>query len=288
VCCVTNRTPHVDKHEIFGFGVYYKGNSFKELGTPAEIICAGAFEGGRRVKSTQNLPVAFMLPLWISEGHWAMAKPTLFEQCRKMWSMNADCHKMQPPASDAIVALRVICRILTCMVAEEKAGSVLSAARGETSDCFISGYFSVLRLVKQLASEHDEIVDYANTTWQQFVTNRESRLKSSCPNIGDLLPLLCVTTRTSSQNVDWNFVKKAYVDECSLRIVQWCAHDLKILAEKSYVFFPMICDILEGISNSIQVYVRSTMSQLLSACSSRSIQHTCPDVLFVFRSEKVF
>ncbi len=231
---MTNRTPHVDKQEIFGFGVYYKGNSFRELGTSAEIICAGAFEGGRRVKSTQNVPVAFMLPLWVSEGHWAMAKPKLFEECRKMWSMNIDCDKKQPPA---IVALRVICRILTCMVAEEKAGSVLSAAKGETSDCFISGYFSVLRLVKQLASEHHEIVEYANVTWEQFVTKRECRLKSSCPNVGDLLPLLCVTTRTSSHNIDWNFVKKAYVDECSLRHVQWCVHCLNVVAE-NHIFLP--------------------------------------------------
>ena len=217
---MTNRTPHVDKQEIFGFGVYYKHKSLKELCTPAEIICAGAFDGGRRVKSTQNVAVDFMLPLWVSEGHWARAKPKLFEECRKMWSMNAD-NKLPSAASDAIVALRVICRILTCMVAEEKAGSVLSAARGETSDCFISGYFSVLRLVKQLASEHYEIVEYANATWLQFVASRDFRLKSSCPNIGDLWPLLCVTTRTSSQNIDWNFVKMAYVNESSLRNVQW-------------------------------------------------------------------
>lgn len=211
----------MDKHEIFGFGVYYKHKSLKELCTPAEIICAGAFDGGRRVKSTQNVAVEFMLPLWVSEDHWARAKPKLFEECRKMWSMNADGDKLQHVASDAIVALRVICRILTCMVAEEKLGSVLTAAKGETSDCFISGYFSVLRLVKQLASEHHEIVEYANATCHQFVASRDFRLKSSCPNIGDLLPLLCVTTRTSSQNIDWNFVKKAYVNESSLRNVQW-------------------------------------------------------------------
>jgi hypothetical protein len=228
---VTNRTPHVDKQEIFGFGVYYKkkGNALRELSTPAEIICAGAFEGGRRVKSTQNIPVAFMLPLWVSESHWARAKPKLFEECRKMWSLNIDCDKMQPPANDAIVALRVICRILTCMVAEEKVGSVLTAAKGETSDCFISGYFSLLRLLKQIASEHEEVVEYANTTWYQFVTNGDFRLKSRCPNIGDLLPLLCVTNRTCSQDINWNFVKKAYVHESSLRNVHWCVRYLEII-----------------------------------------------------------
>ncbi len=267
---MTNRTPHVDKQETFGFGVYCRGKFNKDLGTPAEIICAGAFEGGRRVKSTQNASIAFILPLWVSEGHWTRAKPKLFEECRKMWSGNADFIKVQSPVSDPIVALRVICRILTCMVANEKAGSVLTAAKGETSDCFISGYFSVLRLLKQLASEHQEIIEYANTTWEEFVTNRDSRLKSSCPNIGDLLPLLCITTRTSSHIIDWNFVKRAYVDESNLRNVMWCVPFLGIVAENvfSMAFFsPLISDVFEGISKTIQICVMSERFHPLSVCS---------------------
>ena len=219
VCCVTNRTPHVDKQEIFGFGVCAEDKHFK---TRAEIICVGAFEGGRRVKSTQgDLAISYILPLWVSEDHWAKAKPKLFEECNKMWRANADFCKVKTAVSDSIVTLRVICRILTSMVADEKREGVLTAAKGETSDCFISGYFSVLRLLKQLSVEHSDIVDYANTTWEQFVNHKSSRLKTSCPNIGDLLPLLCVSSHVGLQTIDWNFVKRAYVDEANLRNVMW-------------------------------------------------------------------
>ncbi len=193
--------------------------------TSAEIICAGAFDGGRRVKSTQNVELSHMLPLWINAAHWTRAKVKLFEECRKLWTLNSDFCKVNPVPSDVVIALRVICRILTCMVAEEKSSasnmhvplSVMAAAKGETSDCFISGYFSVLRLLKLLAIEHDDVVEYADATWKQFVTVKRSRLKTECPNIGDLLPLLCIT----SPGIDWNYVNKAYLEESSVRNVMW-------------------------------------------------------------------
>jgi len=223
VCCVTNRTPQVNAREIFGFGVTHN------LSTPAEIICAGAFEGvegRRRVRSTQNVEISFFLPVWVDEAHWSRAKPELFEQCLRMWKADRGFSSVLPLPSPHVIAARIICRILTNMVAAEKQAGVLSMAAGETSDCFISGYFSVLRLLKQLTLEHADIAVYANETWTNFVNVPQTRLKSKCLNIGDLLPLLCVT----SQGVDWNFVKHAYVEESNLRHVKWCAAALPLSA----------------------------------------------------------
>ena len=221
VCCVTNRTPHVDAQEIFGFGVSFVVNSHKsnklEPRTPAEIICSGAFEGKRRVKSTQDVEIRYLLPLWVNQDHWPRAKIKLFDECLKIWQQHYQFCTVNPVPSLPVIATRVICRILTNMVADEKQAGVASAAKGETSDCFISGYFSILRLLKQLALEHHEIVVYANETWTNFVDNPHSRLKTTCFNIGDLLPLLCIT----SHGIDWDHVKKAYVDESNLRNVMW-------------------------------------------------------------------
>jgi hypothetical protein len=221
VCCVTNRTAHLDKDEVFGFGVWVDN---RKIATSAEIICAGAFEGKRRVKSTQNVDISHILPLWVSAEHWAKAKLKLFEECHKMWAVNSDFRKIKPTPSDPVVALRVICRILTNMVADENTAGVLTAAKGETSDCFISGYFSVLRLLKQLAIDYQEVVAYADTTWKNFVDIKEFRLKTLCPNIGDMLPLLCIT----SPGIDWATVNRAYLDESSLRNVMWCVLLLQV------------------------------------------------------------
>ena len=235
----------MDNGEIFGFGIHIDlHKSKKDPKTPAEIICVGAFDGGRRrVKSTQNLDISYILPLWINERHWAAAKPKLFEQCREMWMLNADfqreCREMwklnadflREPSAE-IVVLRVICRVLTCMVADEKCAGVLTGCGGETSECFVSGVFSVLRLLKQLAVEHPAMVEYADATLRRFVNELDSRSKTICPNIGDLLPLLCI----SSQGYDWNFVKNAYVEESNLRSVMWCAAAAPVLCRFLTIF----------------------------------------------------
>jgi hypothetical protein len=232
VCCVTNRTPDVDNSEIFGFGIHIDLHTKKkDPKTPAEIICVGAFDGGRRVKSTQNLDISFILPLWINERHWTAAKPKLFEQCRAMWKLNADFQQLREPSAE-IVVLRVLCRVLTCMVADEKCAGVLTGCGGETSECFVSGVFSVLRLLKQLAVEHPAMVEYADATLHRFVNELDSRSKTICPNIGDLLPLLCV----SSQGYDWNFVKNAYVEESNIRSVMWCAAAAPVLCSFLTIF----------------------------------------------------
>jgi hypothetical protein len=221
VCCVTNRTPQVDADEIFGFGVWKSG--FKNFGTSAEIICASAFDGRRIVKSTQNVRISYLLPLMVNAAHWSRSKRKLFDECQKMWKDNSDFVKIKPIPCAPVVVARVICRILSCMVADEKVAGddagVLSAAKGETSDCFISGYFSILRLLKQLSLEHPEIVQFADSSWKTFVEVKESRLKTLYPNIGEMLPLLCIT----SPAIDWNYVKRAYVEESSLRNVMWYA-----------------------------------------------------------------
>lgn len=239
VCCVTNRTPDVDSGEIFGFGIHIDLHTKKkDPKTPAEIICVGAFDGGRQVKSTQNLDISHILPLWINERHWTAAKPKLFEECRKIWELNADSQTLEEPRAE-IVVLRVLCRVLTCMVADEKCAGVLTGCGVETSECFVSGVFSVMRLLKQLAVEHPAMVEYADATLRDFVTMVEnagatphedvkklgSRSKTMCPNIGDLLPLLVI----SSHAYDWNFVKNAYVEESNLRSVMWCAAAAPVL-----------------------------------------------------------
>ena len=140
-----------------------------------------------------------------------------------MWTdLDLKKGKGQPqPSSDEEVALRVICRILTKMVIDMQN----ACDKEETSDCFISGYFSVLRLLKQLARDDPRLVEYANSTWTKFKEDKNFRRKEQCPDIGALLPLLAITSHApgnSSEVIDWNWVKHAYVEESSLRQVKWC------------------------------------------------------------------
>jgi hypothetical protein len=94
-------------------------------------------------------------------------------------------------------------------------GMMPSSLKGNTSDCFISGYFSILRLLKVLARENSDVVDYANAAWMKFVQKRKSRCK--CLSIGDLLVLLCIT----KNEINWDSVKEAFLDEFYLRLWKW-------------------------------------------------------------------
>jgi hypothetical protein len=262
VCCVTDRTPLENGPEIFGFGVSLSADNKKDKAgqrsfrTPAEFVCFEAFRNFQ-VRSTKNDVLSFFLPLWLSGKHWQMAKnegpngyPGFFELCRIMWNAPGSPFRSEDKPAPAVVAARLLCRILSNMVADEISrgidteiddneqlqrrnsasdepasdecpsscdhfGMAPSSLKGNTSDCFISGYFSILRLLKVLARENSDVVDYANAAWREFVEKSESRYM--CRSIGDLLVLLCITR----DEINWDFVKKAFLDEFYLRTVKW-------------------------------------------------------------------
>ncbi len=276
VCCVTDCTPiSADENEIFGFGLSLrkkKENERPDFRTPAEFVCSKAFKDFD-VRSTKNHRLMFFMPLWVSDKHWEGAKKDgfFFSKCRDMWFAKDSPFKGEKDrTSDPVIAVRILCRILTNMVADEIRGGIelhrendekgqslirtsscplpssdetpsfasdrspasdtdfvmiddagvefgrpLSSIKGNTSDCFISGFFSILRLLKVLAVEFPDIVDYADRTWATFVET--PFLRKKCPNVGDLLVLLLVT-----RDCTWDFGKKAFLEEFHIRNVKWC------------------------------------------------------------------
>jgi hypothetical protein len=261
VCCVTDRTPLENGPEKFGFGVSLSAGNKREkkksFRTPAEFVCSEAFRNFE-VRSTKNDVLSYFLPLWLSDKHWQMAKnegpngyPGFFQLCKTMWNAKESPFRSEKHEKDpAVIAARLLCRILSNMVADEISrgmdteiganeqlqraasasdeplsdacpsscdnfGMMPSSLKGNTSDCFISGYFSILRLLKVLARENSAVVKYANAAWTDFVQKRESRCK--CLSIGDLLVLLCITR----DEINWDFAKEAFLDEFYLRLWKW-------------------------------------------------------------------
>ena len=288
VCCVTDCTPiSADENETFGFGLSLRKTKQKErpdFRTPAEFVCSKAFKDFE-VRSTKNHRLTFFMPLWLSEKHWEGAKNAgFFQNCRDMWfAKDSPFKKEKIQPSDPVIAVRILCRILTNMVADEIRGGIelhrendetgrlltrtsscplpssddvpsfasdqasaseptdfvmsddagielgrpLSSIKGNTSDCFISGFFSILRLLKVLAVEYPDIADYADCTWATFVETPFSR--KSCPNVGDLLVLLLVT-----RDRNWDFGKTAFLQEFHIRNVKWCVLAIYACVASSY------------------------------------------------------
>ncbi len=276
VCYVTDRTPLENGPETFGFGVslslsIQQRDKKETFRTPAEFVCSEAFRNFE-VRSTKNNDVLnFFLPLWLSDTHWQIAKKEgpngylgFFELCKKMWDApKSPFRSEKPEPAPAVIAARLLCRILSNMVADEISrginteidpneqlqratsaneplsdacpsscdhfGMMSSSLKGNTSDCFISGYFSILRLLKVLARENSNVVEYANEAWKEFVNKSKSRCR--CPSIGDLLVLLCIT----QDDINWDFVKKAFLDEFYRRLVKWCVA-FQIVINETVIF----------------------------------------------------
>ena len=208
MCYVLHKTPKSEPDEMFGFGVAVERQN---VSTSAEVLCMEAFDSGIRT-SSQNALFQHFLPLFVSEKHWVNAKSSLFAVSTQIWSAISRV----PEAVPAIAAARVVCRLMNNVVIDVMKADRRSAA----SDVFISGYFSLLRLLVRLATDHPEVQQIAEKDWTEFMASRENRNKDKCPNIGDILPLLCISTRFS-----WPDVAAAYQEESHVRNVRWYLHD---------------------------------------------------------------
>ena len=213
MCYALHTTPNSDPGEIFGFGVSVDRQN---VSTPAEVLCREAFDSGIR-SSSQNVMFQHLLPLFVSDVHWIIAKPLLFATTTAIWSEISRV----PEPSPAIAAVRVVCRLMNNVVIEVMKADSRSAA----SDNFICGYFSLLRLLVRLAADHPEVQHLADKDWAEFMASSDNRNKNKCPNIGDILPLLCISSRFS-----WSDVAGAYQDESHKRNVRWYLQDHPQLA----------------------------------------------------------
>jgi len=208
MCYALHKTPKSDPLEMFGFGVAVDRQN---VSTPAEALSREAFDSGVRT-SSQNALFQHFLPLFVSEAHWLVAKPSLFAAASIIWSNLSRV----PEKVQSIAAARVVCRLMNNVVIDVMKADSRSAA----SDTFISGYFSLLRLLVRLAAEHPEVQQMADQDWSEFMASGENRTKLKCPNIGDILPLLCISSRFS-----WADVASAYQEESHKRNVRWYLND---------------------------------------------------------------
>jgi ubiquitin-protein ligase len=213
MCYALHKTLKSDPGEIFGFGVAVERQN---VSTPAEVLCKEAFDSGIRT-SSQNVLFQHFVPLFVSDAHWLIAKPVLFAATSKIWSTISRV----PEPIPAVAAARVVCRLMNNVVIDVMKADGRSAA----SDTFISGYFSLLRILVRLASDHPEVQQVADKDWGEFMASSENRNKDKCPNIGDILPLLCISSRFS-----WPDVAAAYQEESHIRNVRWYLHDHPSLA----------------------------------------------------------
>lgn len=89
----------------------------------------------------------------------------------------------------------------------------------------LKGYFMIHRLFIALVQKYPALRNSIYKTLHDFVSNERNRVKSACPALGELIPLVCV-----SQSVGWKDVGPVLIQESFDRSILWTCRDVPKLA----------------------------------------------------------
>lgn len=169
------------------------------------------------------------LPLYFTEAHFQRAIPALQQCIRKLaivMSAPASSRRVPgkpyfaPSVSESspftpLMVLDVLPRLMNTMV-------VLLVDQGvEEMDQALHGYCQLHRLFVALVREYPKLRREIHRRLSEFVHNAESRDKSHCANLGELVPLLTVC-----EEVGWLDVVGPLMQESFSRSVMWLSRDL--------------------------------------------------------------
>ena len=142
------------------------------------------------------------MPLYISHEHWrrtAPLAPSAFSLLATQWNA---------PFVPAY-ALDVCCRVLCCAVVK------FTTEDERASDRAVQMAADVHRTMVQMALDHPEIQAEATRRLKAFMGSAQRRSRSSCANLGDVLPLLAIA------DVKWSEFQHTFIPELIRRQVRW-------------------------------------------------------------------
>mmetsp|Transcript_95215 Transcript_95215/g.142670 ORF Transcript_95215/g.142670 Transcript_95215/m.142670 type:complete len:872 (-) Transcript_95215:144-2759(-) len=146
------------------------------------------------------------LPLYFSREHFQRALPSIRKTIVKL------CPEKKTSLFHPDMVLDVMPKIVTTFVV------LLSDEGISASQKSFDGFTRIHRLFLALAQEYPSIPREALRRLNRFIAREEHRVKESCPNLGQILPLLMVV---DPKECSWAKVRSAYLLEAFDRSVLW-------------------------------------------------------------------
>lgn len=203
----------ISRDQLFGYGlIVTPGNNphQKFLTSPCELLTGSSFNqmvaSLGEAKSVNREPLHYFLPLYITSNHGSMIR-LQFEETMKALGSILFPDMTNPSLVDII--LKVIPNLMCSTVVQFSKGTV------HTSDNSLEGYFALHRLFIWAIEIYPELVPEVRRRLETFVKNPKERNKKMCPDIGQWLMLLSVSS------MSWNDVAQAYLSESFNRNVMW-------------------------------------------------------------------
>ena len=140
----------------------------------------------------------------------------------QLGSMNISSVNNSTKAFSPNVILSIIPRLMNTMI-------LLLIDKGVDQfqiDQSLRGYCLLHRLFIALVEKFPALKTEVHRRLRQFIDNTASRHKQSCPNLGELIPLLSVC-----ENIGWLDIIVPLIEESVVRSILWVAKDIPEFAE---------------------------------------------------------
>jgi len=219
VICYHSKLPMTDA--VLGVGVVvsrFRDGSLQSLSAPAaDLISMEAFEEGVRM-GVWGGKFTHFLPVILSPHHAVRA----FECAPKYFAALLDVKPEKADLEDMVFV--VIPKLMNSVVVSfmepmndanltnEEKQRMFSATVSEKA---LLGYSMFHHMLLWYANKYPSLSVRANAAIYSFIDNPEDRHKAKCPNLGEWLVLLSLTT------VAWSDVAVIFLKECFIRNVKW-------------------------------------------------------------------
>lgn len=207
------RCSHTKKtffEDVIGVGIDFTVNPMTKkvdyISTSQDLLSASAFTRSKIRTDVFGNQFKLFLPLYFSEEHFQrslhLIKKTIVQLCPDKGTT-----KFHP-----LMVLDVLPKIINTFVV------LLSDEGLAASRRSFHGLIRIHRLFLALAHEYPSIKSTASCRLNNFILREECRMKSSCPNIGNFLPLLMIVDQ---KKVQWATISSTCLSELQDRRVLW-------------------------------------------------------------------
>jgi Mg-chelatase subunit ChlD len=186
-----------------------------------ELMSESAWRANIR-KTPQGEKVLGWLPLYFTEAHFQHSRHLIEEQMVRLVPL------LRPDAAHAtrfepLIVLEVLPRLMKTMVVMLADNGIED--QGEQVERALRGYCMLHRLFLALVQHYPQLQTAVRQRLQQFLKDPRTRSKTLCPDLGNLLPLLSV-----SSDLGWVDLCPALLGESLARQVLWSCRDVPELA----------------------------------------------------------
>jgi len=196
--------------DVVGIGVDFTVNPVTNrvdyISTSQDLFSATAFNDLKIKTDVFGNKFKLFLPLYFSAGHFRRALPLIKKVVVRL------CPELKTSMFCPSMVLDVFPKIINTFVVLVSDEGLAASRRS------FHGIMRIHRLFLAIAHEYPIIRSEALCKLKNFAYLEEHRLKSSCPSLGNLIPLLMIV----DQNVfQWANISKAYLSESRDRSVLW-------------------------------------------------------------------